>query len=727
MRVVFRVDASSAIGTGHVKRCHTLACSLKKKGAQVHFITRAHPGHMGDMLAYENFKVTLLPQPSYNGITETGYGAWLGVTQQEDAAQTITVLGNQLSDWLIVDHYGLDRVWEARLRPHTHRLMVIDDLANRPHDCDVLLDQNYALGGQERYQAQVPASCQLLLGPRYALLRPEYAQHRKTIVTRTGKINRIMVYMGGSDHKNITGMVLAALSTDKLANIDVDVVIGSNFLHEDAVVAQTNSRPHTQIHKSRPHLADLMAKADFAIGAGGATTWERLCMGLPSLVISVAENQIPACKALEASGLIRFLGDQSEVDYEYVKKTTLEMIAEDKSFAAQRTRYQSLVDGVGTDRVTEVLVPSQLPDLNLRRATSDDALNYYMWINEFGGRFDLVDVNSISFQNKSEWLSKKLKDPQNHLFVLEAGNSPVGQIRFEWRGDEAVVEFSLDVLLRGRAWEKHLIKLGIEALKTSRPKALTGQIKPEDLFSAAPFIRMGLGGRALDRLGGERPRFSIAVVSDEASWINDFLSEMVYRWLKDGHRILWTHQLSTLKPADFCFYLSFNKIVPKTTRQLFKNNLVVHESDLPKGKGWSPLTWQIIEGKHSIPVALIEAEDKVDSGVIYAREWIELKGNELIDEVRQAQAKTTTNLCQMFVSQYPNICSNAKIQKGAESFYARREPKDSRLNTSSSLADQFNLLRTVDNYRYPAFFEHLGCEYEIQIKKRSVIPQGPNE
>ena len=202
---------------------------------------------------------------------------------------------------------------------------------------------------------------------------------------------------------------------------------------------------------------------------------------------------------------------------------------------------------------------------------------------------------------------------------------------------------------------------------------------------------------------------------------------MVYRWLKDGHRILWTHQLSPLKPADFCFYLSFSKIVPKTTRRLFKNNLVVHESDLPQGKGWSPITWQIIEGKHKIPVALIEAEDKVDSGIIYAKECIELRGNELIDEVRQAQAKATTNLCQMFVNQYPNISSNAKIQKGPESFCARREPKDSRLNTSCSLAEQFNLLRVVDNQRYPAFFEFLGCKYEIQIKKHSATPKLGNE
>jgi UDP-2,4-diacetamido-2,4,6-trideoxy-beta-L-altropyranose hydrolase len=723
MRVVFRVDASSVIGTGHVKRCHTLAVALKKRGAEIHFITRAHLGHMGDMLAYENFQVTLLPQPSDTGITGTGYDSWLGVTQEEDAAQTIIALGSKQSEWLVVDHYSLDRVWEARLRPHAQKLMVIDDLANRPHDCDLLLDQNFADGGQERYQGWVPSDCRLLLGPRYALLRPEYAEYRETIKPRTNTINRIMVYMGGSDHTNITGMVLAALSTEKLANIDVDVVIGSNFLHKDAVIAQTKARPRTLIYGSRPHLADLMAKADIAIGAGGATTWERLCMGLPSIVISIAENQNPACEALGASGLIRFLGNVSTVDFKCVKNATLEAIAEAGNFRAQRLRYQILVDGRGTNRVAEVLDPSPSTKLNLRRATSNDALTYYMWLNDSEQKSDLTFENPIHYKNHSEWLDQKLKDRESHLFVLEAGNLPAGQIQFKWRCDEAVVEFSLDALVRGREWEKQLIKLGIEALETSKPKMFSKQVRTEDYISGAPFIRMGLPGKAIDRLNEETTRFSIAVVSDQDSWINDFLPEMVHQWLKDGHRILWTHQLSSLKPADFCFYLSFSKIVPKNTRQLFKYNLVVHESDLPQGKGWSPITWQIIEGKQKIAVALIEAEDKVDSGVIYAKEWIDLQGNELIDEVRQAQAQATINLCKLFVNQYPNITSNGKIQKGAESFYAKRTPEDSRLKLGSSLADQFNLLRTVDNRRYPAFFEFLGCKYKIEIKKLSATPE----
>ena len=198
---------------------------------------------------------------------------------------------------------------------------------------------------------------------------------------------------------------------------------------------------------------------------------------------------------------------------------------------------------------------------------------------------------------------------------------------------------------------------------------------------------------------------------------------MIASFLAVGHRVLWTHQVDALQAADFCFYLSFSKIVPKNIRALFKNNLVVHESDLPQGKGWSPLTWQILEGKSKIPVSLIEAEDKVDSGVIYEQEWIDFEGHELIDELRQKQAQDTINLCKVFVGEYPAITQRQKIQTGIESFYPKRRPADSLLDLNSPLMNQFNLLRVADNYSYPAFFEYLDCRYEIHIKKQTAVKE----
>ena len=717
MKIVFRVDASTAMGTGHVMRCRTLANELKRRGAQIQFITRAHRGHLGALLARDGFAVTLMPQPTATENKRDDYAAWLGVSQQDDAEQTIAAHANQPCDWIIVDHYGLDRVWEAQLQSYTRKLMVIDDLANRLHACDVLLDQNYSVIGQERYQPLVPAHCQLLLGPRYALLRPEYVRYRETMIPRTGDIKRVLVFMGGADNANITGKVLTALSADQLAHLEVDVVIGPNFIHKAGVTDQAYARPNTHIHGPRPHLADLMAMADLAIGAGGVTTWERLCMGLPSLVLSVAENQVPTCETLASSGMIRYLGCAQNLDSEFIESILLRTLDERRQLCSLATRNQALVDGWGVNRVAEVLNPTQAANLTLRPAKAIDALTYFAWENDPVVRSSAINSESIDIATHLEWFDKRLRDENSHLYVLEAGDLPIGQIRFQRHGAEATIDYSLDVLVRGRGWANQLLKLGIETFSSSRSTLLRTSVKLENVASASPLIRLEFSEKPYDFAKDVNSTYSIAIISDRNSWLNNWLPELVVGFLAAGHSVLWAHQVDSLQTADFCFYLSFSRIVPKTIRGLFKHNLVVHESDLPHGKGWSPLTWQILEGKSKIAVTLIEAEDKVDSGVIYEQEWIDFEGHELIDELRYKQAKSTINLCMSFVSEYPAIIECNKTQTGAESFYSKRRPADSLLDVNDSLANQFNLLRVVDNYSYPAFFEYSGYKYEIHIKK----------
>ena len=210
---------------------------------------------------------------------------------------------------------------------------------------------------------------------------------------------------------------------------------------------------------------------------------------------------------------------------------------------------------------------------------------------------------------------------------------------------------------------------------------------------------------------------SISILSDRSSWLNKYLSELVLDWLNVGHRVLWVHEKQDLRPGDFCFYLSCGQIVPASILSQYQHNLVVHESDLPKGKGWSPLSWQILEGENKIAVTLFEAAKKVDSGRVYAQEWLKFDGHELIDELREAQARATRNLCKRFVSEYPGILAQAREQVGEESFYSRRNPAASKLSTEQSIAEQFALLRIVDNDRYPAFFDHEGYEYKIAVQK----------
>ena len=152
------------------------------------------------------------------------------------------------------------------------------------------------------------------------------------------------------------------------------------------------------------------------------------------------------------------------------------------------------------------------------------------------------------------------------------------------------------------------------------------------------------------------------------------------------------------------------------TRARYRNNLVVHESDLPKGRGWSPMSWHILEGTQRIPVTMLEAADEVDAGPIYLREWIELEGHELSPEWRELQANSTRRLCRYFVTQYPAILERVRQQEGEPSFHLRRRPKDSELDPLKSITEQFNLLRIVDNENYPAFFEVAGKRFILRIE-----------
>jgi methionyl-tRNA formyltransferase len=184
-----------------------------------------------------------------------------------------------------------------------------------------------------------------------------------------------------------------------------------------------------------------------------------------------------------------------------------------------------------------------------------------------------------------------------------------------------------------------------------------------------------------------------------------------------GHSVKWVHSPAEVPEGDLCFMLSCGQIVKKEVLQRNRNNLVVHASELPKGKGWSPLTWQILEGSSEIPVTLFEAKEVVDSGEIYSQEALNFSGHELIGELRKTLADSIIRMCCHFVKTYPDILKTAKPQKGTNSIYKKRHQQDSRIDPQKSIAEQFNLLRIVDNECYTAFFEIHGQRYVLQIKK----------
>lgn len=329
--IVFRVDSSAAIGTGHLMRCLTLADELKRRGCKSLFICRSFAGDLRSEILRRGHDVCSLA-PAMTRKTEQSespYAQWLGATWQDDASDTLRVItaSGITPEWLVVDHYALDIRWERLLRPHVGRIMVIDDLADRSHDCDLLLDQNIYDRLDDRYVALVPANCCQLLGPRHALLRDEFRRVRATLESRSGAVRRILVFFGGVDQANLTMRSLRALATLSDLSLTVDVVLGSANMHRLQIEDFARQLSSTTVHLQTAEMAELIGSNDLSIGAGGTTTWERAHLGLPSIIVVVAENQRELTDAAARAGICQNLGWHEEVSVEAIAAAVREACA----------------------------------------------------------------------------------------------------------------------------------------------------------------------------------------------------------------------------------------------------------------------------------------------------------------------------------------------------------------------------------------------------------------
>ena len=277
MRIVFRVDASIQIGSGHLIRCLTLATELSKAGATVEFISRAHPGNLNTLITSRGFRLRELPQPVSTeaelSSVDDLYFQWLGVSQQEDADQTLAVIGADKPEWLIVDHYGLDSSWEERLLPNVDNMLALDDMANRPHACQVLLDQNFG-ATKQKYQKQIGPNCTVLAGANYALLRGEFVQYRDISLRRRNgndQVRTILISMGGVDADNYTGRIVDQLARMQLAeDLELVFILGATSPNIESVRQSVATlRFSAAVKVSVCNVAELMADADLAIGAAG--------------------------------------------------------------------------------------------------------------------------------------------------------------------------------------------------------------------------------------------------------------------------------------------------------------------------------------------------------------------------------------------------------------------------------------------------------------------------
>lgn len=423
MRIAFRVDASVQIGTGHVMRCLTLADTLAGDDTKIHFICRYLPDSLEKMLREKDFDVSIL-SASEESKDEfpLAHSDWLGVSQQIDSSATLELIQNQGYDWLIVDHYALDICWEKALRPAVKKIMVIDDLADREHDCDILLDQNLYADQEVRYKDKVPGQCKLLIGPHYALLRKEFAERRKRVKPRVGKVMRILVFFGGVDASDFTTKTILALSQITEHKFLVDVVIGDQHPHKEKVRAlcqQLGYLCHVQTNK----MAELMENADFSIGAGGGTMWERACLMLPTLSVPTVQHQIKQLVDAALKG-VTYIFDAENYTSENIKMHAELLMANSSLRNLLSVRSAETVDGKGAFRVAKALWTEI--EISLRLADKLDEKFLFEWRNHPKIREVSFNKNEITWEQHHNWFSAVLSNSNVVLLIGEYKDKSVG-------------------------------------------------------------------------------------------------------------------------------------------------------------------------------------------------------------------------------------------------------------------------------------------------------------
>lgn len=489
LQVAFRVDASQQIGTGHAVRCLTLAKGLAKQGANITFVARHMPNYLLELITSQGFSLSILNGDGQQ-LDELSHANWLETSQQQDADETISILANSAWDWLIVDHYALDIRWERALRSSVKKIMVIDDIADRNHDCDILLDQNYYVDMDVRYNNKVPANCQVLVGPKYALLREEFVEARKTTKPRDGIVKRILVFFGGVDAKNYTGLAINALSTLKEYQFEVDVVIGSSHPNKYDIISSCKLNGYL-CHIQTNKIAELMTNADLTIGAGGSATWEKCCLSLPSMVIATADNQIKQLSDLAANGYCYIVEhNNAMVD---MLKLHIKAVVDNKrlrNFLAKNSA--TLVDGIGAQRLVKLLVGSSL--LKLRQVTVADEKNVFEWRNHSNIREVSVNKDVIAWQNHQVWFKSTLQNSNIVMLIAELDETPVGVVRFDIKHEQAEVSIYLvqqteskglgySLLISAEQW---LLKMRL-SLKEFNATVLEGNSASHLLFKKADY------------------------------------------------------------------------------------------------------------------------------------------------------------------------------------------------------------------------------------------------
>jgi UDP-2,4-diacetamido-2,4,6-trideoxy-beta-L-altropyranose hydrolase len=430
------------MGSGHVMRCLTLADTLAEAGAAITFAAAAITPALASRIEQRGYRLAHVPSSPE---LPRPVGKWeepplSDKVQRADANATGTAAGR--ADWAVVDHYLLDRCWHSAARDFAERILVIDDLANRSYDCDLLLDQTFGRSADD-YRGLGPADAKVLAGSAYALLRPEFARERPAALERreaAAPVRRILVSMGTADAGGITAEIVEK-ALQVAPECAIDAVVASEAPSLDALGQLARSHPLLSVHVDTDQMAILMRDADIAVGAAGGTSWERCCLGLPSVVLVLADNQRKGAAELDAAGAAIAVTSADDLG------PAISRLCRDSALRSRTSAAAfAIVDGQGVNRACDLLLERASPasELTLRPARADDSRNVWLWRNDYSTRSFSQTADPITWEDHKSWWDAALGSHDRYLLIAETDGPPIAVVRFD-QMSEGGAEVSINV------------------------------------------------------------------------------------------------------------------------------------------------------------------------------------------------------------------------------------------------------------------------------------------
>lgn len=510
--VVFRVDASIEIGSGHIMRCLTLANELKYHGKSCVFITRNLPENLSDKIEISGHEIARLSKKENLPASRSKdqYSSWLGTTEIADATDCLSSLYPFIKNWampelVICDHYGLSAEWEKMMRENLKSpIAIIDDLSNRKHDCDWLIDTTFGKSKND-YSGLVPEKCKLMIGSQYALLRPEFAQLRKQTLkardddyAKKQPVKNLLISMGGVDKDNITMMILKTLSQlDDAPKFIAHILIGGAYPHFDELKLMVKNLPFSiKIHQDISNVASLFAMADICIGASGSSTWERACLGLPTINIVLAKNQNTIAQKMVEIDAIVDAGEFEKIDRENFINNFLNPMLNDINIRHQLSiNSRKICDGEGAQRINDSLLSLSTKhnkQVKIRQASENDIELVYNWQCLPETRKYSNNSNIPSWEEHQSWMQKKLLEENSYFYIIKYDKKNAGVVRLEMDKNSDDNTYIISIFIAPKFFGYGIASAALQAVANYHKSFnLIAQVKDNNKPSINLFLRNG--------------------------------------------------------------------------------------------------------------------------------------------------------------------------------------------------------------------------------------------